>query len=85
MTEPMRYIREQYLVKLRLDKHRISLALRAAAIPWDTMAVAGGGVPVCAVAATCVAVETPRGDLSLTHNRCNQDQLVAADVPTVPH
>ncbi|CAM9678275.1 unnamed protein product, partial [Sphacelaria rigidula] len=79
MTESMRYKREQYFVKLRLDKHLLALALRAAAISWDNCDFR------CAVAATCVAVETPCGDLSLVRDHRKQDQLVAADVTMGPH
>lgn len=55
MAESTRYKREQYFVELRLDRHLMFVALRAAAIPWDkcdfqaTMAVTGGTVHVCAV------------------------------------
>lgn len=53
MTESVRYKRVQQYVRMWLDKYLLSLALRAAAIPWDncdfvpTAAVTGGEARVC--------------------------------------
>ncbi|CAM9477450.1 unnamed protein product [Sphacelaria rigidula] len=88
MTESMRYKREQFYVKWRMDRHDMALALRVAAIPWDdcdfrpTTSVTGGGAHVSTIAATCVAVATLPGHLSLMHAHRRQGGLVAADITT---
>ncbi|CAM9907387.1 unnamed protein product [Sphacelaria rigidula] len=90
MTESMRYKREQFYVKWRMDRHVLALALRVAAIPWDTWdfwpttSVTGVGAHVSTKAATCVAVENLPGHLSLMHAHRRQGDLVAADITTGP-
>ncbi|CAN0017045.1 unnamed protein product [Sphacelaria rigidula] len=90
MTESMRYERERFYVKWRVDRHVMALALRVAAIPWyncdfrPTTSVTGLGAHVSAIAAIRVAVENLPGHLSLMHAHRRQGDLVAADITTGP-
>ncbi|CAM9413792.1 unnamed protein product, partial [Sphacelaria rigidula] len=62
----------------------------AASIPWDncdfvpTTAVRVGEAPVCAIAATCVALEDLLGNLPRMNDHRGQGELVAANITTGP-